>query len=79
MNNLAYKPPTMADGKEYIVVEIYNDDGSVSEKMIGLQEAAEILNQLSNLYREAALDLDKALAEVEFWKDMYSGYFSTPN
>lgn len=79
MSKLANKLPLMEGGKDYIILEVYNEDGSISEKMIGLEEAAEILNNLSSLYLNASIDLDEALSELQFWKDMYSGYFSTLN
>lgn len=69
----------MEEGREYIIIETYNDKGEVEEKMIDIYEAAEIMNRLTEMCHELHLDLDDALGELEFWKTMYEGYATKLN
>lgn len=70
---------TMEDGREYIVIEMYNDKGEVEEKLINIEEAADLINEISAMYEIALADLDDAECEVELWKNMYRGYYSNTN
>jgi hypothetical protein len=69
----------MEDGREYIVIEQVNEKGEVEERLINIEEAAELINEISGYLVATTADLNDAEAEVEFWKSVYGGEFSGNN
>ena len=58
--------------RDYIEIEVTLEDGSIETTLIGLEEAAELINTLNFIISEERLDYDEIVEELEMWKKMYS-------
>jgi hypothetical protein len=77
-NNLATKH-VMEEGREYIMVVYVDSEGNSEQKLIDIYEAAEVINNLNELYADVCQELDEADKEAEFWRNMVNEKYSNLN
>jgi hypothetical protein len=68
LDNFAKTKTTMEDGKEYIELEVTNEDGEIEIVYIDMEGARQLINDLTHTVNELSAEnwnLDITLTEVE--------------